>query len=52
MAKLNGINMGIILYNKLPDYIKKLDRKQKFKNVLKKFLLQHVFYSVEEYPFS
>jgi hypothetical protein len=49
MAKYNGINMGIILYNRLPDYIKKLDRKHKFINSVKKFLLQHVFYSVEKY---
>jgi hypothetical protein len=52
MAKYNGINMGIILYNRLPDYIKKLDRKHKFKNSLKKFLLQLVLYPVEEYVFS
>jgi hypothetical protein len=49
MAKYNGINMGIILYNRLPDNIKKLDMKHKFKNNVKKFL--HVFYSVEEYLF-
>jgi hypothetical protein len=37
MAKYNGINMGIILYNRLPYYIKKLDMKHKFKNSVKKF---------------
>jgi hypothetical protein len=52
MAKNNGINMGIMLYNRLPQYIKKLDTKHKFKNSVKKFLLQHVFYWVDEYLFS
>jgi len=44
--------MGIILYNRLPQNIKKLDTKHIFKNSVKKFLLQHVFYSVDEYLFS
>jgi hypothetical protein len=52
MAKYNGTNMGIILYNRLPDCINELDMKHKFKNRVKKFLLQHVFYLVEEYLFS
>jgi hypothetical protein len=38
--------MGIVLYNRLPQYKKKLDTKHKFKNGVKKFLLQRVFYSV------
>jgi hypothetical protein len=49
MAKLHGINMGIIFYNKLPNYLKKIDTKHKFKSSLKQFLLQNVFYSVEKY---
>jgi hypothetical protein len=52
IAENNGINMGIVLYNRLPQYIKKLDTKHKFKNGVKKFLLQHVFYSADEYLFS
>jgi hypothetical protein len=35
MAKYNDINMGIILYNRLPDYIKKLDMRNNFKNSVK-----------------
>jgi hypothetical protein len=49
MAKLNDINRGIILYNKSPSYLKKINKKQKFKHSMKQFLLQYVFYSVEEY---
>ena len=52
LAKNSGLNMGIILYNRLPQNIKKLDTKHIFKNSVKKFLLQHVFYSVDEYLFS
>ena len=40
--------MGIALYNKLPQNLKKLDMKHTFKNK-KKFLLQNVYYSVDEY---
>ena len=42
--------MGIKLFNKLPNSIKKVKKKpQDLKKKLKKFLLQHVFYSVDEY---
>jgi hypothetical protein len=41
--------MGIVLYNRLPQCIKKLDMKHKFKKSVKNFLLQHIFYSIEEY---
>jgi len=44
--------MGIALYNKLPQNLKKLDMKHTFKNKAKKFLLQNVFYSVNEYLLS
>jgi hypothetical protein len=47
LAKLNGRNMGIILFNKLPNYIKKIERKHRFKSSVKQFLLQNIFYSVE-----
>jgi hypothetical protein len=52
LAKSNGRNMGIILFNKLPNYIKKIERKHKFKSSVKQFLLQNTFYSVEEYLLS
>lgn len=49
IAKNNGINMGIKLYNRLPQSIKKLESKHKFKGSVNKFLLQHVFYTVDEF---
>lgn len=47
--KNRGANVGIKLYNKLPNKLKKLEKIQKFKRKLKYFLLQHIFYSVDEY---
>jgi len=41
--------MGITLFNKLPEQLKKLETKHRFKNNVKKYLLQNVFYSVNEY---
>jgi hypothetical protein len=41
--------MDIILYNKLPEQLKKVEPKYRFKNKVKKYLLQNVFYSVNEY---
>jgi hypothetical protein len=38
VAKLNGRNMGIILFNKLRTYVKKVERKHKFKSSVKQFL--------------
>ena len=35
--------MGIALYNKLPQNLKKLDMKHTFKNKVKKFLLKMYF---------
>jgi hypothetical protein len=52
LAKNNGLNMGIALYNKLHQNLKKLDIKHILKNKIKKFLLQNVFYSVDEYLLS
>ena len=52
LAKNNGVNMGIALYNKLPQNLKKLDMKHTFKNKVKKFLLQNIFYSVDQYLLS
>jgi len=44
--------VGIKLYNKLPNTIKTLEKLQEFKIRLKYFLLQHIFYSVDEYMSS
>ena len=49
LTKNNGLNMGITLFNKLPEQLKKLEAKHRFKNNVKKYLLQNVFYSVNEY---
>jgi hypothetical protein len=49
LTKTNGLNMGIILFNKLPEQLKKAETKHRFKNNVKKYLLQNVFYSVNEY---
>jgi hypothetical protein len=49
LFKNNVANMGIKLYNKLPNKVKKLEKLQKFQRKLKYFLLQHIFYSVDEY---
>jgi hypothetical protein len=42
------INMGIRLYNKVPINIKELEEYKPYKRVLKSFLIDRVFYSVEE----
>jgi hypothetical protein len=52
LLKNSGANVGIKLYNKLPNTIKWLDKIQEFKRRLKYFLLQHTFYSVDEYMSS
>jgi hypothetical protein len=49
LTKNNGLHMGIILYNKLPEQVQKVEPKYRFKNEVKKYLLQNVFYSVNEY---
>lgn len=41
--------MSIKIYNHLPCHLKQIDRLPLFKNKLKKLLLNHSFYSVEEY---
>jgi hypothetical protein len=40
------INMGILLYNKVPINIKKLEEYKPYKRELKSFLIDHAFYSV------
>ena len=49
LFKNSNANVGIKLYNKLPNTIKRLEKIQEFKGSLKYFLLQHIFYSVDEY---
>jgi hypothetical protein len=52
LFKNNSANVGIKLYNKLPNTIKRLHKIQEFKRRLKYFFLQHIFYSVDEYMSS
>jgi hypothetical protein len=47
--KKSVTNLGTKLYNKLPNYIKKLENLKPLKKQLKVFLLQQTFYSVDEY---
>jgi hypothetical protein len=41
-------NTGIKLYNKLPKQLKQIDDYKDFKKQVKNFLLQNVFYTIEE----
>ena len=41
--------MGVKLYNKLPEKIKRLHTLNNFKKELQSILLQKTFYTVEEY---
>jgi len=43
------MNMGIRLYNEMPTRIKQLDILRDFKRKLKLFLLDHPFYSLNEF---
>jgi len=52
LFKKSNANVGIKLYNKLPNTIKRLEKIQEFKRRLKYFSLQHIFYSVDEYMSS
>jgi hypothetical protein len=46
----NGVmNMGIRLCNKIPNKIKEVRKMRQFKRVFRSYLVQHVFYLVEEY---
>jgi hypothetical protein len=47
--KKSVINRGISLYNRLPLAIKKSEGFKHFKNKLKLFLLEHPFYTVNEF---
>jgi hypothetical protein len=48
LSENSSTNMGIKLFNKLPNTIKSLEKIQEFKKRLKYFLLQHIFYSVDK----
>jgi hypothetical protein len=52
LFKNRSANVGIKLYNKLPNTIKRLEKIKKFERILKYFLLQHIFYSVDKYMSS
>jgi hypothetical protein len=41
--------MGIRMYNKIPNKIREVGKMRQFKRVFRSYLVQHVFYSVEEY---
>jgi hypothetical protein len=47
--KKNVTNIGTKIYNNLPGFIKEIDNYNVFEKELKKFLLLHTFYSVEEF---
>jgi hypothetical protein len=42
--------MGIKLYNRLPLELRKLEGFKKFKHKLKLYLLNHPFYTLQEFP--
>jgi hypothetical protein len=49
----NGVmNMEIKLYNNIPNKIREIGKMRQFKRVFRSYLVQHVFYSVEEYMLS
>jgi hypothetical protein len=49
----NGVmNMGIRLYNKIPNKIMEVRKMRQFKRVFRSYSVQHVFYWVEEYMLS
>jgi len=52
VLKNSSANVGIKLYNKLPNAMKRLPKIQEFKRRLKYFLLQHIFCSVDAYMSS
>ena len=52
LFKNSSANVGITIYNKLPNTIKRLEKIQEFRRRVTYFLLQHIFYSVDEYMSS
>jgi len=49
LFKKSVINMGIKLYNKMPSKIKQLESYRDFKQRIKLYLLDHPFYSLNEF---
>jgi hypothetical protein len=49
LYKKSVINMGIQLYNKVPNNIKKTEEYKLYKRKLKSFLTEHAFYSLDEF---
>jgi hypothetical protein len=43
------LNTGIEMYNKIPNEIREVGKMRQFKKVMRPYLIQHTFYSVEEY---
>jgi hypothetical protein len=43
------INLGLKIFNKLPEDIKNLNRSKEFKDAVNKLLLKHCFYSIDEF---
>jgi hypothetical protein len=49
LCKNNFNNIGLCLLNNLPQYIKDIPALYKFKKALETFLLEHGFYSIDEF---
>jgi hypothetical protein len=49
LCKNNFNNIGLRLLNHLPQYMKDIPALYKFKNTPKTFLLEHSFYSIDEF---
>jgi hypothetical protein len=49
LCKNNFNNIGLHLLNHLPHYMKDISAIYKFKNTLKTLLLEHCFYSIDEF---
>ena len=49
LCRNNFVNTGLRIYNHLPQHLKKTFAVNKFKTGLFRFLLEHCFYSVQEY---
>jgi hypothetical protein len=44
------INMAINLHKKLPMELRKVKEERKFKHRLKRYLLEHPYYTLQEFP--
>lgn len=47
--KTSYIYIGIKLYNRLPESVKSVGSITSFKNTIKNYLIQNVFYTIDEY---